>query len=114
MTNQYKTSQQGINLISQHEGFSPLPYKDSAGLWTIGKGHKIKQGEQFTEIPEEQADELMKQDLIPVENCINESVLAPISQNQFDALVSLAYNIGVNAFKNSTLLKILNNHENYN
>ena len=66
---------------------------------------KLKKGDTCTEA---QAKEYMAHDLKKFESAVNTAVVVPINQNQFDALVSLAYNIGIKAFKNSTLLKKLN------
>ncbi|AID17956.1 endolysin [Acinetobacter phage YMC11/12/R2315] len=107
------TSDTGINLISTFEGTRLTAYDDGVGVWTIGigttvypNGTKVKKGDTCTS---EQAKTYFKHDLIKFENVVNESVKVPLSQNQFDALVSLTYNIGSGAFKNSTLLKLLNN-----
>ena len=63
---------------------------------------KVKKGDACTA---EQAKAYFKHDLAKFEKTVNESVTVPLTQNQFDALVSLTYNIGSGAFKNSTLLK---------
>jgi lysozyme len=104
-----KTSQEGINLIKQHESLKLNPYLCPAKKWTIGYGHVILPHEKFIEITEAQAEELLKQDLVIAENCINSSLKAPITQNEFDALVSLSFNIGITAFRKSTLLAMINN-----
>ena len=106
--NAMRTSMQGITAISDHEGFRDRPYKDVAGFWTIGYGHKLKSGEWWDRITPEFARELLVQDVGIAEDAVNAYVTVPLSQPQFDALVSLAYNIGVGAFKRSTLLQKLN------
>ena len=105
-------SKTGIDLISSFEGIRLNAYDDGVGVWTIGigttvypNGVKVKKGDKCTL---EQALEYLQHDLKSFEKTINDSVKVPLSQNQFDALVSLAYNIGSGAFKNSTLLKKLN------
>ena len=105
-------SKTGIDLISSFEGIRLNAYDDSVGVWTIGigttiypNGVKVKKGDKCTQ---EQALEYLQHDLRSFEKTVNDSVKVPLSQNQFDALVSLAYNIGSGAFKNSTLLKKLN------
>ncbi|QXR26967.1 lysozyme [Acinetobacter junii] len=107
-----KTSQVGIELISSFEGIRLNAYDDGVGVWTIGigttvypNGVKVKKGDKCTL---EQAHEYLAHDMIEFEKTVNDSVKVSLSQNQFDALVSLAYNIGSGAFKNSTLLKKLN------
>lgn len=104
-------SQNGINLIKSEEQCRLTPYRDEGGLWTIGWGHLIKPGEHFTEITQEEADNLLLNDLQDAENCVNTCVKVPIDQNQFDALVSHVFNIGEERFKNSTMLKILNSNQ---
>ena len=100
-----KTSIIGRNLIKTFEGYRDTAYLDPAGIWTIGYGHTggVKEGDTVTE---EGADALLKQDLKAAENTVNATGLT-LSQLQFDALVSLVYNIGSGNFNNSTLLKLL-------
>lgn len=104
------TSASGINLICSFEGLELKAYDDSVGVWTIGygttviNGVKVKKGDTCTL---EQAKSYMASDLKKFEAAVNK-VTVPLNQNQFDALVSLAYNIGTGAFASSTLLKKLN------
>ena len=102
----------GINLICSFEGLKLKAYDDGVGVWTIGfgttiypNGIKVKKGDTCTT---EQAKAYMAHDLKKFESAVNSAVTVPINQNQFDALVSLTYNIGTGAFKESTLLKKLN------
>lgn len=104
----YRISQDGINKIKTHEALRLQPYRDSAGLWTIGYGHLIKPDEWWNEITEEFAEQLLKNDLAIAESAVKDFVEITITQNQYDALVSFVFNVGVNAFENSTLLKKLN------
>ncbi|MEM9993394.1 MAG: lysozyme [Acinetobacter pittii] len=106
------TSDVGVDLISDFEGTRTTSYDDGVGVWTIGTGTtvypngvKVKKGDTCTL---EQAKSYIKHDLAKFEKTVNESVTVPLTQNQFDALVSLTYNIGSGAFKGSTLLKLLN------
>lgn len=103
-----KTSPRGIEFIKSKEGFSATPYRDSAGLLTIGFGHLIRHGECFGAISSVEATALFEKDLQPAEECIKKHVTVPITQNQFDALVSFIYNLGCGNFAGSTLLKKLN------
>lgn len=105
-----QTSPSGLALIKRFEGFSALPYRCPAGKMTIGYGHVIRPTDVFEQgcVTEETAETLLKQDIAYVERIITRAVLTPINPNQFDALVSLAYNIGIEAFVNSTLLRLLN------
>jgi lysozyme len=106
--NNLKTSANGLAIIKESEGFSATAYKCPAGIWTIGYGHVILPHESFTEITEQQGEYLLIKDVRIAEDCINSNALVVLAQNQFDALVSLVFNIGCAAFKASTLLKILN------
>ena len=102
----------GIDLICGFEGKRLAAYDDGVGVWTIGfgttvypNGIKVKKGDTCTEA---QAKAYMAHDLKKFESAVNNTVKVPLNQNQFDALVSLAYNIGTNAFSKSTLVKKLN------
>ncbi|WP_151765729.1 lysozyme [Acinetobacter colistiniresistens] len=110
--NGMKASTVGINLITSFEDLRLTAYDDGVGVWTIGYGTtvyptgiKVKKGDVCTL---DQAKAYFAYDLKRFENAVNSAVKVPVSQNQFDALVSLAYNIGEAAFKGSTLLKKLN------
>lgn len=100
-----KTSAAGRSLIKIFEGFSSSAYLCPSGKWTIGYGHTsgVSPGDTCTR---EEAEEYLKQDLAIAEKAINGQNLN-LTQTQFDALVSLVYNIGSGSFQNSTLLKIL-------
>ena len=102
-----KTSQNGINLIKKYEGCRLTAYKCPAGLWTIGYGHtkNVKSGQKITQ---KQAENFLKQDLKTFEKGVEKAVKVRLNQNQFDALVSFAYNCGLGALKTSTLLRKLN------
>lgn len=103
-----KLNQAGIDLIKEFEGCRLTPYKDIAGLWTIGIGHLIKSGEKFKSITVAEAEELLRKDLEQVCADVTDCVKAKINDNQFSALVSFAYNVGVGALRGSTLLKLIN------
>ena len=107
-----KVSQFGIDLICGFEGLELKAYDDGVGVWTIGygttiypNGAKVKKGDTCTL---EQAKSYMTHDLKRFESAVCENVRVGLNQNQFDALVSLTYNIGIGAFTKSTLLKKLN------
>ena len=102
----------GVDLICGFEGKRLVAYDDGVGVWTIGfgttiypNGIKVKKGDTCTEA---QAKSYMAHDLKKFEQAVNGAVNIPLNQNQFDALVSLAYNIGTGAFNKSTLVKKLN------
>ena len=102
-----KISQEGIALIKKFEGCELTAYQCSAGVWTIGYGH-TKGIEKGMEITQQEAEDMLVEELHEYENYINDSVTAPLSQNQFDAMVSWVYNLGPANLKASTLLKVLN------
>ena len=99
--------QKGIELIKHFEGCELEAYKCPAGVWTIGYGH-IKGVSEGMSITQEQAAQMLLDELKEYENYINELVVVDLSQNQFDALVSWVYNLGPANLKSSTLLKVLN------
>ena len=108
-----KIGKKGLELIKKYEGFYSKPYLDPIGIPTIGYGatyypNKVKVTMKDKPLTEKQASDLLVQMLKVYENQVALLVRKPITQNQFDALVSLSYNIGSGAFKNSTLLKKLN------
>lgn len=100
-------SQTGIDLIKKFEGCSLKAYRCPAGILTIGYGHTNK---VFVDdvITQEEAETLLKQDLIIHCNNVSKLVKVSLNQNQFDALVSFEYNVGYGAFSGATLLKLLN------
>jgi lysozyme len=100
-------SSNGLDFIKKFESLSLPVYLDQGGLPTIGYGHLLKPGENFKTIDLATADELLRDDTQIAVNVINVLVSAVLNQNQFDALVSFCFNIGVNAFKNSTMLTLL-------
>ncbi|AYA69089.1 lysozyme [Acinetobacter sp. WCHA55] len=102
----------GVDLICSFEGKRLTAYDDGVGVWTIGfgttvypNGIKVKKADTCTEA---QAKTYMAHDLKKFEVVVNNAVTVQLNQNQFDALVSLAYNIGASAFSQSTLVKNLN------
>jgi lysozyme len=108
-----KLSEQGINLIKSFEGLRLSAYRDVAGIWTIGygstryhDGKPVKPGDKLAD--EQQADALFANTLGQYEDAVNQYVKVPLTQSQFDALVSFTYNEGTGALKESTLLKKLN------
>jgi lysozyme len=94
-----KTSQKGINLITSFEGFSAKPYLDSAGIPTIGYGNTYYPGGKKVTmkdpaITKEKGVEMFAAVLPTYEKIVNSKVKVPLTQNQFDALVSHTYNTG--------------------
>lgn len=116
-------SQKGIDLLSDWEGIKCKVYLDAASKRTIGIGHLLTVEELVSGVlsiggkaiqwqdglSREQVKELLAQDLKSRERTINHLVETPLTQDQFDALVSLVFNIGEGAFAESTVLKRINN-----
>ena len=105
-----KTSNNGIDLIKHFEGCETEAYLCPAGVWTIGYGH-IKGVQEGDVITEQQAHDMLVKELEEYEGYIKDFVEVPLSQNQFDALVSWVYNLGSGNLKSSTLLKVLNSRD---
>lgn len=103
-----QTGPAGVALIKQHEGCVLRTYRCAANRCTIGFGHTGPDVKPGMTISHERAEELLKSDLAVVEEAIARLVTVPLSQAQHDAIVSLAYNIGVPAFAKSTMLKLIN------
>lgn len=108
-----KTSQRGMDLIKKHEGLRLKAYVCPAGKLTIGYGHTGRDVYDGLEITEDIADALLRKDLATFEWQLSNLVTVPVTQNQFDAMLSLLYNIGSANFRKSTLLRlVLNNPDN--
>lgn len=103
-----KTSAQGIKLLHGREGCRLKPYQDTVGVWTDGWGNTHGVIPNGPPITQEKADADFARHLEAFEQAINDSVTVGLEQCQFDALVSFAYNVGVGAFKTSTLLRKIN------
>ena len=105
---QFSISENGVRMIEGFEGYSATAYPDpgtGGAPWTIGYGHTggVSPGETITRA---QAEAYLRQDLSSAENAVRHNVHVPLTQNQFDALVSLTYNVGANGY--SSLLATLN------
>lgn len=110
-----KTSAAGIALIKSFESCRLAAYDDGVGVWTIGWGHTkgVKPGDVCTQ---QQADDWFDEELQEFEGYVNQLVTVPLTQNQFDALVSFTYNVGpdidsdtiAEGLGDSTLLRKLN------
>ncbi len=101
-------TQDGLDMIKRFEGFSPTVYICPAGYPTIGYGHLIQRGEYFDSITEEQAEDLLRLDVKVAEQAVLRLINVPISDGQFDALVSFTYNLGAGALQRSTLRRKVN------
>lgn len=103
-----KASQDCIDLIKRFEKLRLKKYKCAAGVWTIGWGHVIKKDEDYETIDRATADSLFYEDLRIAEDCVCSLVKVPLTQYEFDALVSFVFNVGCNNFTQSTLLRKIN------
>lgn len=116
-----RLSDGGLDAIKAREGVVLEMYRDSANLPTIGVGHlltrdELRSGKLGDEdavdwrdgISAETADELLRHDVEAAEAAVSSCVDVPLTPYQYDALVSLAFNIGANAFRKSTLVRLLN------
>lgn len=104
-----KTSAEGIDFIIHEEGCRLASYQDQVGVWTIGIGHTGRNVKQGMVITQHEADDLLRADLKHFEESVDRAIHVPqITQGQFDAMVSLAFNVGAAGFEASTLVKKLN------
>ncbi|WP_208432930.1 lysozyme [Bartonella taylorii] len=107
-----KISKEGLELIKQWEGLRLNAYQDIAHVWTIGYGHTSRAGKPIVKkgmcITQQQAEEILCEDLKQFENAVENAVTVSLTDCQFAALVSFCYNVGTAAFCKSTLLKKLN------
>ena len=100
-----KISNSGLSLIKRYEGCKLAAYKDSVGVWTIGWGNTSHAKAGMT-ITQQQADKYLVEDLAVAEKCLN-SLGVTLKQNQFDALCSFIFNLGVGNFNSSTMKKYI-------
>lgn len=103
-----KTSPEGIALIKRFEGCRLEAYICPANVWTIGYGHTGADVVKGLKITQETADILLRRDLFKFEAAV-ERAAGPAYQNQFDAMVSLCYNIGPAAFAKSSVARLHKN-----
>jgi lysozyme len=106
-----RISHKGVDLIKHYEGCKLKAYKCPADVWTIGYGHTGGDVHEGKVITQSEADALLAVDLERFERGVYDLVTVPLNQNQFDALVSFAFNLGLGALGKSTLLKYVNNGE---
>ena len=109
-----RITQHGMNLIKQFEGFSSRIYLDAAGFPTIGYGHLLRAGEaeMFKRgITEPIAQALLIKDVLRAEQVVLRLITVPLTNGQFDALVSFTFNLGGGALQRSTLRRKVNREE---
>lgn len=102
-----KPSNKCLDFVKSFEGFRANAYQDTGGVWTVGYGttEYVEPGDTVTE---EEAVELLRNDLQEAADAVDDLVDVELTQNQYDALCSFVYNVGREAFRNSTLLKMIN------
>ena len=105
-------TQNGLALIKQFEGFMAQPYLCPGGYWTIGYGHVIQNPKDYPySLTCDEALELLAQDVIVAERAVLRLISVPLTQGQFDALVSFTFNLGAGALQRSTLRRKVNREE---
>ena len=102
-----KVSRAGVELIKSFEGLRQGAARLPDGRWTIGYGHTFS-AREGARVTQEDADALLRFDLLPIVDSLNNMILVPLNQNQFDALVSFSFNIGIDNFGSSSVLKRIN------
>ena len=104
-----------IELVKNFEGFQSEPYRDVAGVWTIGYGSTRVDGlpvdEHTTAVSEQQAEELMLDELEKTAARVKRLTTVPLLACELGALTSFAYNLGTGAYKSSTLRRRVNEHD---
>jgi lysozyme len=103
--------QSTIYLIKRFEGLRHTAYDDGYGNMTIGVGHLIKPNEEklyYTTLSTKQAHKLLERDMEPCERTIGTKVVSPLTQHQFDALMSFCHNIGTDKFASSDVVRYVN------
>ena len=108
MSTKLTISDVGLRLIKAYEGFRPVDLELMSGHRVVGYGHRVMNGQNML-VSEAEAEALLLDDLAPYEAMINDSIFAPLTQSQFDALCSLAFNIGPKRFLESDVVRALNN-----
>jgi GH24 family phage-related lysozyme (muramidase) len=107
-----RTSASGRKLIESFEGLELKAYRDCVGVWTIGYGHTAKAGKPVPvaglTITQAMADMILSDDLHAFETGVLAAIKRPMEQGQFDAMVSLAFNIGLGAFRSSSVARYFN------
>jgi lysozyme len=107
-----RTSDSGLSILKQFEGLRLNAYKDSVGVWTIGYGHTSMAGEPFVmaglKITNQEAENILRRDVVKYERAVESKLTRVPNQNQFDAMVSLCYNVGGGNFAKSSVLRFFN------
>lgn len=107
-------TQDGLDLIKRFEGFSPTVYICPAGYPTIGYGHLVREHEldRYEQgITEQEAEDLLRRDVQVAERAVLRLIDVPLTDGQYDALVSFTFNLGAGALQRSTLRRKVNREE---
>lgn len=107
MTARHKVSPAALELIKRFEGYRRKSARLADGRWTIGYGH-ILTAREGAEVSLDDAEALLTYDVRPVAAAVDELIYTPLTQNQFDALVAFAFNVGVDNFRRSSVLRRVN------
>lgn len=107
MKPRHQVSRAAIELIKRFEGYRSKAARLPDGRWTIGYGHTLT-AREGAEVSRDDAEALLIYDLIAVAHVVNEKTYTPLTQNQFDALCAFAFNIGIESFRRSAVLRRVN------
>lgn len=106
------TTEDGLRLIRRFEGFSAMPYLCPAGYLTVGYGHVVKNPDAFRQpITEDEATKILTVDVETAERAVLRLISVPLTDGQFDALVSFTFNLGAGALQRSTLRRKINRED---
>ena len=98
----------GLDIIRRFEGLKLEAYQDPVGIWTIGYGHTGPEVVKGLKVTEQEASEQLIRDINTTERQLDKALKVVLNRNQYSALVSLVFNIGIGNFQKSTLLRVLN------
>ena len=108
-----KASKECLKMLAHHEGVRQKPYKCPAGLWTVGVGHLIGDGKTLPDswnktFTLDEVYDILAKDVTRFERGVNKYITVPLRQNEFDALVSFSFNLGLGVLQRSTIRQALN------
>jgi lysozyme len=108
-----KASEKCLKMLAHHEGVRKKPYKCPAGLWTVGVGHLIGDGKSLPDswnrtFTLEEVYAILAKDVERFERGVSRLITYPLSQNEYDAIISFAFNLGLGCLQRSTLRSALN------